>query len=378
MSAFSNPPRLVSLLPVYCCPDTKPQPLDRMVWLRPWMSPYWPGGPPHGKGAEPVWVPGTVIEWRLFMNQERMDRLVNVEGALDPTLPDYIRLFKSLDPLTSYLQRWPVDPVIERAWQDAKRKRTLTGGGGKKRSDFSDIFPSGLREVPMLEMARVDTSVKVNPEWLLEERPELVCSFCLNVMARATIGCKRGHLLCHGCWPALWGMQEGGGCKDVGCSEQTSAATLAPISALDVTINRLRLRCKNHGGGGGVPAVKRVKLAAVDSLSVSDLRKALSERRLSSTGGQANPQTPKPLNPKTPKSRNPQTPKPPDPENPETRRRWWLGWRKTGAQRGVARGAAQSGSYECTWKITACESRCDARTRFPPRNPKPSTLNPKP
>ena len=77
--------------------------------------------------------------------------------------------------------------------------------------------------------------------------------------------------------------QGGGG----GCTKETSVATLSLAPVVDTTISRVKVRCKNRGGGGGVPASKRVKLAAAESLSVDDLRKSLSDRRLSSNGGQA-------------------------------------------------------------------------------------------
>lgn len=159
----------------------------------------------------------------------------------------------------------------------------------------------------VLEMARVDPSIRVDPEWLLEERPELVCSFCLMVMEQATSGCKRGHLLCRGCWPELWRLQEGSDCPGdsgigpqvgvrmlpvrIRCPEETNTLTLQPAPVVDTTINRLRVRCKNasireaSSQDGDEPAAKRVKLASADSFSVPDLRRALSERGLDIRGG---------------------------------------------------------------------------------------------
>ena len=165
----------------------------------------------------------------------------------------------------------------------------------------------------MLKMARVDPSVKWNPALLLEERPEMVCSFCLHVMDRATSGCKRGHMMCAECWPELWRLQENekdgdtrGRCpgdsgfgprdmgpgskkgvnsrRDGGCPEETSPETLHSSPALDLGINRLQVRCQNHAGAGGVSTVKRVKLADAESMSGADLRTALSERGLNRTG----------------------------------------------------------------------------------------------
>jgi hypothetical protein len=132
LQPISSGPALVCLLLELsaCCPDTKPQPLARLIWRRPWMSVRWPGGPPVGRTPEPDWIPGTPIDWGLFMNQERMDMLVNVDGALDPILPSYMILGKESALLTSYMVRWPVDPNIVQAWREARRQRTLAIGGG--------------------------------------------------------------------------------------------------------------------------------------------------------------------------------------------------------------------------------------------------------